>query len=208
MRRAGLQAAGAVAAPVGLWHVVGIDFCVDKDFAKKEARAGVGEDELRILSYPAKTGTPSPITLEYGCRVTECTALLYGGGRVADDELLQGGKLGFHEVMIVFAVSVPCQLAGVGRKKLRRIVVEGDTDDAACAFHQQTWVEALVGVIIHVVHVGLVVASQPAVQGSGGRLVYSIGWGNAASIKAEAQSFGFDGEREVGGCRKLFRGRL
>ena len=92
-----------------------------------------------------------------------------------------------HNVVIVFADGI------VGKTFHGRLggVVEGHADDALHAGHQQTGVEALVLVVLHILHSGMTAALEPFPEGGGCGLVDGFGAGDTTGRKAETQCLGF-----------------
>ena len=105
----------------------------------------------------------------------------------------QGSQFFTHEIVIVLPVSVPCELIFLVRYTGGGVIVQCYGNHATSAFDQQSRVAAFVEMIRHISHSGLPVRIQPHFQSILMGLIDWLGRGYAASRKAEAQGFGFQG---------------
>ena len=175
-----MATAAAVAHGGVVFKVVG-----DKEFAKEEHAAGMGDDELVVAPYPSQSRTLCPITFKHGGSVAEGTIGGYAAGGCKGMQLL------LHHVVIVLAIGIIGYLILVGGNLLGRGIGECHADDALDSRHEKSRVETLVDVVGKIVHRGMTAIGYPTAIAVGSAAINGFGLGYAAGEKAETLGLGF-----------------
>ena len=167
--RAGIDATTASAATVRHWRVGG-ELDVDEELAEEEHATGMRNNELMVAAYPAEARPHCPVAFKYGCGVAEwlsdgrgvscvcCLIVLVLLLFILPVSRYKSGKLTeflLHDVMIVMAVGVGCNLVLVIVNSAGRCIAECYSDDVFRAWYEKTRVKAFVEVVFEVVHIGM-----------------------------------------------------
>ena len=101
-------------------------------------------------------------------------------------------QLLLHDVVVVMPQGIGRQLVALLILLCRGFVVECHAYDAPHALHEQLGVEALLQMVLHILHGGMMPLAQPLPEFLRHLLPDGLCLGDPTSIKAETQCLGFD----------------
>ena len=194
--RAGIDTFAAVATMVFHRLVVEIHVGSNDKFAKEEHGASMRNDELMASALPPNASFLSPIALEDGSSVYAYSKLLFlrflDAFIIVEPKVLsQSVELFAYYIMIVETIGICRHLRlTIGHRSFWSIV-HSHRDYDFCTIEKQARVEANVGMVCHVFHVGIVAFSNPSVKTSFFRFVYTLSLCYATCKKAETFGLGF-----------------
>ena len=184
---AGLDTKGTGAAAVGERVVVGIDGGVGHEFAEVAEAAVGGAYEEGVASNPAEAGGGSPAFVGDRGGIDEGTGIEVGVTLLDESNHLEKHTL--DDEVVVVAVGVACDFVrafdGAGG-----LVGEQNGDDAFGAGVKELGVDTLVGVALHILHIGVVAVGEPSGEG-GVEVIEPASLSDAAIVEADGTGTGF-----------------
>ncbi len=205
-------------AATALHRFVILHIHVEEKLAKKEHASGMGNYELPVAPYPTQPRLHRPVAFEHGCRVAEAAetwSFFFAVGLLADavsrfcvvvrafwlgstavcvqqafSKCRQTAQFVLHDVVIVLAVGVGCQLQLAIGDTPGWDIAESNAHNALDTRHKKLGIHTLVSVVGHIRHVCIAALGEPFAESCGDVRVNRRGLGYATSKKAEVFSLG------------------
>ena len=159
--RTGIDTTAAVAAAVGQRGVIAVALGSGNEFADIAIGAPLRIDQQGVLAKPSQPCTLRPVTVADGggidkgtCREVRITF------RNTFHQLVQHP---FQAFVIVLAIGVLRNAVGTLHAAVG-FVGQQDRNDTAGPFDQQTRILPLIGMALHIVHVGMETGGEPLLQ--------------------------------------------